>query len=777
MKYAVGGNLYSMGGRAFANGGQLTEFNEGGSHEMNPLGGIPQGFAQDGKLNLVEQGETKLNAADYIFSDQIKVSKEAATLFELPKSAVGKTYADLSKKLNRPDSRRENDTIEQVAIQRDLENLMQAQEQQKDMEKQDAIAEMQSKYPDLQVVDPAAMQQMQAPQGGQMQDPAMMDEAMMQQQQQMAPPAGMPQEMDPAMMAQMQQQGMMSMGGKMYNMGGHMYGAGGGMMALRGIGSALYGIGEGVLDTMTFGLTNNLTNKVYEKVSEIGDVDRIQEGRLDAARGFGNAAGALGTAVLTGGATTKSAISQGVEGLASGVAALPGTNEKVDKVAQGVGQAASLYGSMFGGAPKNMNVIPKGALEGSEAATRLMNAPQNKFITQAMDVAGNFMAQGGYLGAPTGNMFTNQFAGGSFMDPGNPLEGLSLEQALNDPAVLEAFMPASGDIEAAKAAIIAYFSPAASADMPANDVTFNVGGKSMALNLNDALENLDVLKEFMPEDAEVDEAGDYAPEDVELARQNLKDYYTANMPSAESDESGYSEEGTYSPLDRLPGETDEQYMNRIRTYSMGLDNRQAIGQMKANPVASAVKALPALYNIGRGLFGKADKLNEEDYMNKGTISAYEMNVDPQVAAAQRAYATSIQAAKNAAPGAGSYLATLGNMANMRQQAIRDIYAQKENFDKSQKLEADKFNSQIKQGNLSQKLAIAQYNAQAEAAKENLLATGLGQAATAAEGLDNLALQEAYIKAIAPNMAGKFEYLDILEQIARGRADKQKGTLG
>jgi len=777
VKHAMGGHMYSMGGRAFANGGQLTEFNEGGSHEMNPLGGIPQGFGQDGKLNLVEQGETKLNAADYVFSDQIKVSKEAATLFELPQSAVGKTYADLSKKLNRPDSRRENDTIEQVAIQRDLENLMQAQEQQKDMEKQDAIAEMQAKYPDLQVVDPAAMQQMQAPQGAEMQNPAMADEAMMQQQQQMAPPATMPQEIDPAMMAQMQQQGMMRLGGKMYNMGGHLYGAGGGMMALRGIGSAAYGLGEGVVDTLTFGLTDNLTDKGYEKLSQIGDVDRIQEGRLDAARGFGNAAGALGTAVLTGGATTNAAISEGAEGLASGVAALPSTNEKVDKVAQGVGQAASLYGNMFGGAPENMNVIPKGALEGNKAATQLMNAPQNKFITQAMDVAGNFMAKGGYLGAPTGGMFTNQFAGGSFMDPGDILGGRTLEQALSDPAVLEAFMPANGDVEAAKAAIMAYYSPAAAASVPVQGVTFNVGGKPMALNLDDALQNIDVLKEFMPEDAEVDEAGDYTPEDVELARQNLKDYYTANMPSDNSGESGYSEGETYSPLNRLPGETDEQYINRIRTYSMGIDNRQAIGQMKANPIASVAKALPAIYNIGRGIFGKAAKLNEEDYMNKGTISPYEMNVDPQVAAAQRAYATSIQAAKNAAPGAGSYLATLGNMANMRQQAIRDIYAQKENFDKSQKLEADKFNTQIKQGNLSQKMAIAQYNAQAQAAKENLLGTGLGQLATAAEGLDSQALQEAYIKAVAPNMAGNFEYLDLLEQIARSRANKQKSTLG
>ena len=454
VQHALGGNLYSMGGRAFAQGGQLTEFNEGGSHEMNPLGGIPQGFAQDGKLNLVEQGETKLNAADYVFSDQIKISKEVATLFELPKNAVGKTYADLSKKLNRPDSRRENDTIEQVAIQRDLENLMQAQEQQKDMEKQDAIAEMQAKYPDVQVVDQAAIAEQQA----------MQDELAMQQQQQMAPPAEMPQEMDPAMMQQMQQQGIMRCGGKMYNMGGHMYSAGGNMMALRGIGSAAYGVGEGMLDTMTFGLTDNLTDKGYEKLSQLGDVDSRQAGRLDAARGFGNAAGALGGAVLTGGATTNAAISEGAEGLAQGAAALPSTGKKFDQVAQGINQAASLYGTLAGGAPENMNVIPKGALEGNQAATRLMNAPQNQFITQAMNVGSQMMANGGFLGSPTASMFTNQFT------PGGPL------------------------------------------------ATFNIGGNPTILSLEEALANEELLKMFMPQDVERDSDGDIVPEELMMAK-------------------------------------------------------------------------------------------------------------------------------------------------------------------------------------------------------------------------------------------------------------------
>lgn len=45
----------------------VTQFEGGGTHEENPLGGIPQGVGANGKLNLVEEGETKWNG--YIFSN------------------------------------------------------------------------------------------------------------------------------------------------------------------------------------------------------------------------------------------------------------------------------------------------------------------------------------------------------------------------------------------------------------------------------------------------------------------------------------------------------------------------------------------------------------------------------------------------------------------------------------------------------------------------------------------------------------------------------------
>jgi len=62
---------------SFRNGGEVegasgadelvTLFEGGGTHEENPLGGIPQGMGANGKPNLVEEGETKWN--DYIFSN------------------------------------------------------------------------------------------------------------------------------------------------------------------------------------------------------------------------------------------------------------------------------------------------------------------------------------------------------------------------------------------------------------------------------------------------------------------------------------------------------------------------------------------------------------------------------------------------------------------------------------------------------------------------------------------------------------------------------------
>jgi len=53
----------------------LVEFEGGGTHEQNSLGGIPQGMGANGKLNTVEAEETKykFKDGDYVFSNRIKI--------------------------------------------------------------------------------------------------------------------------------------------------------------------------------------------------------------------------------------------------------------------------------------------------------------------------------------------------------------------------------------------------------------------------------------------------------------------------------------------------------------------------------------------------------------------------------------------------------------------------------------------------------------------------------------------------------------------------------
>lgn len=158
----VNSNYPQYGNNTFKYGGsleqkQLTSFDEGGTHEENQLGGIPLSQGANGEPNLVEEGETKLNSKDYIFSDSISIDDSIIEAYNLPKSYRDKTFAEASKKIDRPNSRRENDTIEETAKARELEILMNAQEDFKAKSFQEEMSAMQAKYPEqMQALQPPA---------------------------------------------------------------------------------------------------------------------------------------------------------------------------------------------------------------------------------------------------------------------------------------------------------------------------------------------------------------------------------------------------------------------------------------------------------------------------------------------------------------------------------------------------------------------------------------------------------------------------------------------
>ena len=199
-----GGNLFNNGGFGSnqMNENPVTEFGSGGTHEENSLGGIPQGIGQNGKPNLVEEGELKIkdprNSEDfYIISadKSMKITKDLAEKFDLPKKYTGKTVKQAAEKILRKDSKREGDTIEENSKNLDLKPLIEIhdvlterkeQEQQEEFQKE--IENLEKEYPEYMKAlkgsstpqQPKQMppEQQQMPQGPQQGQPQMPQQGM-----------------------------------------------------------------------------------------------------------------------------------------------------------------------------------------------------------------------------------------------------------------------------------------------------------------------------------------------------------------------------------------------------------------------------------------------------------------------------------------------------------------------------------------------------------------------------------------------------------------------
>lgn len=124
---AFGGEL-GTNGTDFTNG--LLYIDEGGSHESNPLDGVPMGLDPEGIPNLVEEGETVYN--DYVFSDRMKVPffmyKELGLGGVMKKKGKEMSFADASKKLAQESEQRPNDPISQDGLEASLARLAEVQE-------------------------------------------------------------------------------------------------------------------------------------------------------------------------------------------------------------------------------------------------------------------------------------------------------------------------------------------------------------------------------------------------------------------------------------------------------------------------------------------------------------------------------------------------------------------------------------------------------------------------------------------------------------------------
>lgn len=121
-QYNLKGNIFSMGG-FFPTG--IEEINEGGTHEQNPLGGIPLGIDAEGNPNLVEEGEVIFN--DYVFSNRLTMPDNVRRKYKFG-NKKGMTFADAASNLRKKYEERPNDPITKLGIMDQLSSLIAEQE-------------------------------------------------------------------------------------------------------------------------------------------------------------------------------------------------------------------------------------------------------------------------------------------------------------------------------------------------------------------------------------------------------------------------------------------------------------------------------------------------------------------------------------------------------------------------------------------------------------------------------------------------------------------------
>lgn len=134
--HSFGGDL-NTNGADFSNG--QTIIGNGGTHEENPMEGVPMGMDTEGNPNLVEQGEVIFN--DYVFSNRLFADGGLLESFNLPKSYDGHSFAAIAEKLGDESKERPNDPISKRGLMSSMTRLQQAQEmvRQKNQKGQEGI--------------------------------------------------------------------------------------------------------------------------------------------------------------------------------------------------------------------------------------------------------------------------------------------------------------------------------------------------------------------------------------------------------------------------------------------------------------------------------------------------------------------------------------------------------------------------------------------------------------------------------------------------------------
>lgn len=130
MYYQRLNNPYSLGGQIDSPGlFGATVIGEGGTHEENPNGGVQYGIGQNGKPNLLEEGEVEWNGK--VFSARVKPTEDVLKKFNTYMKGGFVSYADIASHILAMHKERENSPFDRRTLEIQMQRAFEAQEYEK----------------------------------------------------------------------------------------------------------------------------------------------------------------------------------------------------------------------------------------------------------------------------------------------------------------------------------------------------------------------------------------------------------------------------------------------------------------------------------------------------------------------------------------------------------------------------------------------------------------------------------------------------------------------
>ena len=838
---AYGGNMFNNDGFGVNTMNQISvnEFKAGGTHEENPLGGIPQGIGANGAPNLVEQGELKMpdprdpsGNSSFIVSAQpdMKITKAIAEENGLSKNYIGKTVRKAADMLLRKNElfTREGDTVKQNSIDQDIIAFMNAHEQLTAMKESKENAKFEEKLGDLAEEFPQQM------------------DAMMQPPQEAAP-QGMPMGMPPMGMPGMAKYGgkrnihqtnpnlskkanpdlikdinlnspfytnrgtfkeeaekygwegsdklkkaeaegkvksLKQFGGNIYQYNPNLtnnYATGG--EVVDAIGSTLYGIGEGMLDTLTMGATDALTDKGYDWLrseADLADVEYDEEGNPIGSdmgaglRGIGNTTGAIGGAFINPSAA-GTAVSQGAKGVGDALGA--SGNEDLEKVGKGVKVAGQVAGTIVG-ANANVNVPGEAAAGeivtegGNKVVKGLQNFGQGNLASESANVS-----KAGEMGINMGmDMATAQLG----KDANKNQREDYIEQE-EEKRVKNYFMAKyGGNIHQYNPNMLnaSLYTPATYpdfADTPAGQYMQQSLNVSNTLNpqtqeginilLNPFGNNDTAVNENMFNDPRFGQTANYATVNTEVYDNNDAVNNLATRPVETLKED--IEERVLMPMNNNSSIVSEKELDNTFNYDPTLSNtsnttrKQTFGNF-------AAQMAPIATNLGMGLLGQPDELNL-NYVNPITLKR--LSAQEQIKNLGYDIADFKKKIRGAAGGqGGTYLGNLQSAFNKFQRAKGKIYSDVARKNIGIDAREVAMNLNVDMQNKSKKDKEEQWNKLSKVAKQNLISTAMGQIAQYAQAQEANRIAEDYNEMFSDRYG--YDYSSFLERNKKKKKNKK-----